>query len=154
MRIIGIDPGSFCGWSVIDNDVRIASGVWALKGGRHEGGGMRYLRVQLLFKKLVADYHPDAVAYEIVRRHGKNNNTDAAHIYGGIIGQIATICEQEEIPFAGIEVRTAKRIATGKGNANKEAMVKAAQAKWDPSIVSDDEADALWMAYSLYQELC
>ena len=150
MRIIGIDPGTFCGWAIIDNGTRIGSGVWNLKGGRHEGGGMRYLRARKLFESIADSHSIDAVAYEEVRRH---QGVDAAHIYGGIVGQITAVCEDRQIPFQAIPVGTAKRTATGKGNASKDMMIEAARDRWSCIIDDDNEADALWMAQTLHNEL-
>ena len=150
MRIIGIDPGTKCGWALIDNGNRVASGVWNLKGGRHEGGGMRYLRARKYFQTLLSMGNIDAVAYEEVRRH---QGVDAAHIYGGIVGQITAVCEDLQIPFKAIPVGTAKTTASGKGNASKTVMVSTANAKWNIEVEDDNEADALWMAQTLHDAL-
>lgn len=150
MRIVGIDPGTNCGWCVLSDNKVEASGVWDLKPRRHEGGGMRYLRVRKYFEHILDTSKVDAVAYEEVRRH---RGVDAAHIYGGIVGQITAVCEEREIPFKAIPVGTAKKRATGKGNASKDAMVEAANKEWQLNITKDDEADALWMAQTLADEL-
>ena len=150
MKVIGIDPGTLCGWSVVDDESLIASGVWNLKGGRHEGGGMRYLRMRILFTALVKEHTPNAVSYEIIRRHA---GTDAAHIYGGIISQIAVVCEERRIPFKGVAVGTIKATATGIGNASKAAMITAANEKWHTEITDDNEADACWVAKTLIEGL-
>jgi Holliday junction resolvasome RuvABC endonuclease subunit len=150
VKIIGIDPGTKCGWALLDNNKRIASGVWNLKGGRHEGGGMRYLRARRYFETLLDMGHVDAVAYEEIRRH---RGVDAAHIYGGIVGQITAICEDRKIPFKAIPVGTAKTTATGKGNASKDLMVSSANTKWNIEVEDDNEADALWMAQTLHDAL-
>jgi len=39
-----------------------------------------------------------------------------------------------------------KKFATGNGGAKKEAMIKAAEVKWGV-VLTDDEADAAWMAF-------
>lgn len=49
MRILGIDPGTSCGWAILDDGGRVASGVWDLSPKRFEGGGMRYIRFERLF---------------------------------------------------------------------------------------------------------
>jgi Holliday junction resolvasome RuvABC endonuclease subunit len=150
MKIVGIDPGTACGWAVVENGKRIASGVWELKTNRHEGGGMRYLRMRKYFERLLETIDIDAVAYEEVRRH---MGVDAAHIYGGIVGQITAICEEQKIPFQGIPVGTAKKTATNRGNASKGDMIKAANERWGLTLTDDNEADALWMALTLENEL-
>jgi Holliday junction resolvasome RuvABC endonuclease subunit len=50
--------------------------------------------------------------------------------------------ENRKIPYSGVPVGTIKKHATGKGNANKEAMIAAAVAMgYRPA--DDNEADAL-----------
>ncbi len=176
MRIIAIDPGTQCGYAWTDDGkVHVEqSGVWDLKPRRHEGGGMRYLRVKRSLEELIRgvipphwQHDPDkwekcndyscAVFYEEVRRH---RGVDAAHIYGGIIATIAAVCEEHEIPYQGIPVGTIKKRATGKGNANKEAMVNAAirefwvdESRGLGGSMTNDRADALWILQCGIDEL-
>ena len=141
--VLAIDPGTHCGWCVGQGSV-VASGVWNLKGGRHEGGGMRYVHLLYHLRNVCAvAYQPDIIVYEEVRGH---KGTDAAQIYGGIIATITAFCEEQHIPYEGIPVGTIKKYATGKGNASKQMMVEAAQARWpDANIIDDNEADARWL---------
>ena len=46
------------------------------------------------------------------------------------------------VPYEGVPVGTIKRVATGKGNANTDAMIAAAQARGF-SPADDNEADAI-----------
>ena len=149
--IIGIDPGTSCGWAVLDADGnRVASGAWDLRSRRHEGGGMRYVRCRRYLSELL-DAYPDAlVAYEEVRRHA---GMDAAHVYGGIISHVAAICEERGVPYQSIPVGTIKKLATGKGNAGKPAMVAAAVEQWGHKTETDDEADALGCAETLRESV-
>ena len=151
--ILFIDPGTHCGWGLLDaKGQRVASGVWDLKPRRHEGGGMRYLRVRRYVLELLTTYEDQitALGYEEVRRH---MSTDAAHVYGGIVGAVAMACEEYEVPYSAIPVGTIKKAATGKGNASKEEMVAAADSRWLIECASDDEADALWGAVALMEQL-
>jgi len=60
---------------------------------------------------------------------------------------MTALCEERETPYMGIPVGTVKKLATGKGNANKAAMVAAAARRWAlADAVDDNEADALWVA--------
>ena len=117
---IGIDPGTACGWAILGKDgQRKASGVWDLKPRRHEGAGMRFVRVRKYFMELLDLVEPYAfsrvvVGYEEVARH---RGVAAAHVYGGIIAVIQSVCEEQSVPYMGIPVGTVKRCATGKGNA-------------------------------------
>lgn len=82
------------------------------------------------------------IAYEEVRRH---MGTDAAHIYGALTGEIQKQGEVRGIPYYAIPVGTIKKFATGKGNADKEAMVAAALRRWG-AVLTHDEADARFIA--------
>ena len=63
-------------------------------------------------------------------------------MYGGFLAHLTAWCEKRAVPYQGIPVGTIKRAATGKGNANKEAMVAAMRARgYDPE--TDNDADAL-----------
>ena len=154
MIIIGIDPGTACGWAVYDTEhMTWTSGVWDLKSRRHEGGGMRFLRLRRYLRELLeANYDECAVIYEEVRRH---MGTDAAHVYGGITAVITEECEARGIPYLGVPVGTVKKLATGKGNAGKPAMIAAALERWPGFEPADDnEADARWIAVAGEVELC
>ena len=144
MVILGIDPGTRCGWSVRADDGTHSSGVWDLRGSRFDGGGMRYLRFERIFKECLDIAKPTKVAFEEVRRH---MGVDAAHVYGALIGIITKECEVRSIPYEGIPVSAPKTLATGKGNADKVAMLAAAIYKWPGWMPEDDnEADARWIA--------
>ena len=148
--ILGIDPGTACGWAVVDQGIRVC-GVWNLSPGRHEGGGMRYLRLERYLRELMDGRDIKMVAYEEVRRH---LGTDAAHIYGGIIGTVTGVCEHRGIPYKGIPVSTIKIRATGKKGADKAKVLAAARAKWPKLVIPDDNAaDALWIAECGLDEL-
>ncbi len=146
MILLAIDPGTHCGWALRDlaTGVYLGSGVWDLGARRHEGGGMRFLRLRSYLLEVLDGVTVGLVAYEEVRRH---LGTDAAHIYGGIVASITAECEARGIPYCGIPIATIKKAATGRGNADKAAMVAAAAARWpgwEPE--TDDEADARWIA--------
>jgi Holliday junction resolvasome RuvABC endonuclease subunit len=136
---LALDLGTTTGWALRTADGQIVSGTQSFKPGRFEGGGMRYLR----FRGWLAELHTSAsigVAYfEEVRRHA---GVDAAHAYGGFLATLTAWCEAQGIPYAGVPVATIKKHATGKGNADKAAMVAAMQALgYAPA--DDNEADAL-----------
>jgi len=124
----------------------MVSGVWNLKGGRFEGGGMRFLRLRNHLEAEFSDI--EVLVYEEVRSH---LGVDAAHIYGGIQAVITSYCEERSIPYEGIPVGTIKKHATGKGNAGKPAMLEAAKFKWpDYQFEDDNEVDARFIADYFY----
>jgi Holliday junction resolvasome RuvABC endonuclease subunit len=83
--------------------------------------------------------HIDAMYFEEVRRH---LGVDAAHAYGGFLGQLTAWCEQHAIPYEAIPVGTIKRHATGQGNASKQQVIDAMR-KLGHAPVDDNESDAL-----------
>lgn len=134
---LALDLGTNTGWA-LRRDGTTISGTASFKVGRYEGGGMRYLRFQRWLDELARD-GVDSIWFEEVRRHA---GTDAAHVYGGLLATLTAWCEHHGIPYSGVPVGTIKKHATGKGNANKDAMIAAAVARgFTP--VDDNEADAL-----------
>jgi Holliday junction resolvasome RuvABC endonuclease subunit len=101
---------------------------------------MRYLRFSRWPHELYTSTGDiSAVYFEEVRRHA---STDSAHVYGGLMATLTAWCESRNIPYQGVPVGTIKKHATGKGNADKAAMVAAMQALGHP-VTDDNEADAL-----------
>jgi Holliday junction resolvasome RuvABC endonuclease subunit len=138
--ILALDLGTATGWALRTADGRVTSGTQSFKPSRYEGGGMRFLRFRrwLTETKAAADGIAE-VYFEEVRRHA---GVDAAHAYGGFLATLTAWCEHHQIPYSGVPVGAIKKHATGKGNADKAAMVAAAQARgFTPA--DDNEADAL-----------
>ncbi len=141
--VLAIDPGTKCGWCVVDKG-QYVSGVWKLGAGRTQSPGMRYLRLKKLLQEVKELTDFNVVVFEEVKRH---RGTAAAHVYGGMTAIIMTFCDEHNIPYTSIPVGTIKRHATGKGNANKQKMIEAAMERWPKAKFEDDnEADARWIA--------
>jgi Holliday junction resolvasome RuvABC endonuclease subunit len=138
--LLTLDLGTQTGWALRGRDGVITSGTVSFKPQRFEGGGMRYLRFKRWLDELaLVAGEPQAVYFEEVRRHA---GVDASHVYGGLLGQLTAWCEQRAIPYQGVPVGTLKKHATGRGNADKAAMIAAMQARgFHPA--DDNEADAL-----------
>jgi Holliday junction resolvasome RuvABC endonuclease subunit len=139
MIIGAIDLGTKFGWAKATN-VKVTSGSVDLKPTRFKGGGYRYLE----FRKFLNDKMRDCsvIYFEEVRAH-KHKAVDAAHVYGGFLGTLSLWCEEHGIPYVGFPVGTIKKEATGKGNAKKEDMIRAAEEEFGIYPETDDEADAL-----------
>ena len=140
MTILALDLGTQTGWALTSRDGSITSGSQSFKPQRFEGGGMRFLR----FKRWLTDIKQcndgiDQVVFEEVRRHV---GVDAAHAYGGFMGQLTAWCEHHQIPYQGVPVGTIKKHATGKGNAGKDDVIASVTARGH-APVDDNEADAL-----------
>ena len=138
--ILALDLGSTTGWAVRNDRCRILHGTAEFRPTRFEGGGMRYLRFgKWLDQTLEITGGIDAVYFEEVRRH---IGTDAAHTYGGFLAALTSWCEAKGIAYQGVPVGTIKRFATGKGNADKQAIIAAVRERgFEPA--DDNEADAI-----------
>jgi len=139
VNVLALDLGTQTGWAISANG-HITSGTERFANDRHSGGGMRYLKFKWWLSKahsLSGEFN--AVFYEEVRAHA---GTDAAHTYGGFLATLQAWCEHHNLPYEGVPVGTIKKHITGKGNANKQAVIKAVQQKLDPNITDDNEADA------------
>ncbi len=84
-----------------------------------------------------------AVYFEEVRRH---LGTDAAHCYGGFLAVLSAWCEENNIPYQGVNVKTIKRFIAGNGNASKSEVIEAVKEKG--GLPKDDnESDALALMF-------
>ena len=138
--ILALDLGTSTGWAIRGHDGLITSGTVSLRTGRFDGGGMRYLRFTNWLTEIDRLSGPiAAIHFEEVRRHV---GTDAAHVFGGLLATLTSWAELRGIPYGGAPVGTVKKHATGKGNADKAAMIAAARARGF-SPADDNEADAI-----------
>ena len=137
--VLSLDLGSNTGFVLTKDNQQNIVGTWEFKNSRHEGGGSRYLRFRQKLNETHTIMPIGRVFYEEVRRHA---GTDAAHVYGGLLGILTAFCEEHSIPYEGIPVGTIKKHWTGKGNASKEMMIEVAESKGF-EVDNDNEADAL-----------
>jgi len=142
--ILALDLGTTTGWAMRAPSGLVTSGRQSFKPGRYDGGGMRYLRFSRWMDE-IGEGGLSGIWFEEVRRHA---GTDAAHVYGGLMATLTSWAELRGIPYAGVPVGTIKKHATGKGNANKQAMIAAAVARgFAPA--DDNEADALALLHAV-----
>ena len=138
--VLALDLGTTTGWALRGCDGMITSGTASFRPGRFDGGGMRYLRFTNWLGELDRLTGPiAAIWFEEVRRHA---GTDAAHVYGGLMATLTAWAELRGVPYEGVPVGTIKKHATGRGNADKQAMIAAARARGF-SPADDNEADAI-----------
>ncbi|MBX6746550.1 MAG: hypothetical protein IRY87_31330 [Acetobacteraceae bacterium] len=138
--VLALDLGTTTGWALRGRDGGITSGTMTFRPSRFEGGGMRYLRFRGWLTE-VADLSGGLarIAFEEVRRHV---STDSSHVYAGFLATLTAWCEQAGIAYEGVPVGTIKRFATGRGNADKAAIIAAIRARgFAPA--DDNEADAI-----------
>ena len=138
--ILALDLGTTTGWALSPLGGFITSGTVSFRPSRYDGGGMRYLRFRNWLNQLVQGGNAiQAVYFEEARRHV---GTDAAHIYGGFMACLSAWCEEHAVAYQGVPVGTIKRFVTGKGNADKIAVIAALHERGF-SPTDDNEADAI-----------
>jgi Holliday junction resolvasome RuvABC endonuclease subunit len=135
--LLALDLGTTTGFCV-GNAAASSSGTANFKPGRFEGGGMRFVKFRGWLNEMSGAYPIDQVAFEEVRRHAA---TDAAHVYGGLMATLTAWCEERSIPYEAVPVGTIKKHWTGKGNADKAAMIAESERR-GLSPADDNEADA------------
>ena len=136
-RILALDVATHCGWA-IDRNIY---GVWDLTPKRDESIGMRLIRLRSKLNQILESEKINLVVFE--RPGGFHKG--AMIVQSELQGQIKVVCEDLKIPYRAYSSQEIKKFATGKGNAGKQVMIKAAREKLGYSGTSDDEADALWL---------
>lgn len=145
--VLGLDPGSKCGFSVFKGKRRLTSGVWFLE----EYGTKRpekYAGLRDAISDIIEEYGVDLVAYEDVPpmvHRGKH----ACRLYNGLVAVIEWVAMDYDVPVKPLAISTVKKCLTGNGRAKKAEMIKFAKKKWKSAkMVTDDEADALGVGFT------
>lgn len=154
MRILAIDPGTRCGWahrlSAPGLPVVWTSGVWDLAPPRGASPGTRYLYLRARLNEIRDGIGVDLVVVEQAHHRG-----GAATEYAvGVTTHVQSWCAEHGIEHTKLHGSKAKRLATGKGNAKKDAVLAAAIARWPGyAFATDDEADARFIAEAAAKEI-
>lgn len=139
MNILALDPATHCGFAHSCG----ASGTWDLSIRRDESAGMRIVRLAGKLNE-IRKLGIELLVFESARNAGPKMQ-GALVVQAELQGLIKYWCEQNKVQYRGYSPSEIKKHATGKGNANKDAMLAAAKAKW-PSFTGDDnEADAKFL---------
>jgi len=140
MNILALDLGTNCGWALHTRGGAISGGTvrHILRRGEQPGQKWISFRTQLIeHKRAAGEIH--VIYYEDVKRHV---GVLAAHAYGGFLANLEMWCAVNNVRMVPVGVGVIKRHWTGKGNADKAAMVAEARARgFSPK--DDNEADAL-----------
>jgi hypothetical protein len=141
LNILALDLGTTTGWARCSRDGTVHSGSEKFAPRRLEAAGQRWLKFRsfLADQRAAAGGEIHAVYFEDVKRHA---GTTAAHVYGGFLAMLEAWCAANNVRMVGLGVGTVKVHWTGKGNADKDAMVAAAKVRGH-APVDDNHADAL-----------
>jgi len=152
-HVMGLDLGTSTGWAVLDRDGgRVDSGRWRLDMLTKHGWAGRLEELERLLVAKIIRHRPARVGVERIRFSVRG--VDQPIAYGRLLGVIERVCHRMDVELIEVSPGTVKLEATGKGNAQKEDMVAAANERWGLDLMAskskaksdDDEADALWVA--------
>lgn len=135
-NILALDVATHCGWAT-----KTASGVWDFTVKRDESSGMRLIRFKAKLIEIIKLEQINLVTFERTAGFHKS----ALIIQAEIHGCLKTYLEECSIEYRAFSAGEIKKHATGKGNAGKPLMIKAAQDKLGYLGNDDNEADALWI---------
>lgn len=139
-NMLSLDLGTHCGWAVAKRDGAMEYGTESF---HRLSGGAKWAEFRAWLSSTIRSRGIDVVYFEDVKAHGPGQVL-AAHAYGGFLAMAQMVCHQHNVRMVGVGVSTVKKAFTGKGNANKEAMIATAQAKgFRVGKAEHDTADAL-----------
>lgn len=152
MVVLALDLATKCGWAMgLTEQPKPTYGTAVFENKKFDGAGMRFVKFQSWLTGMLMQFDVDIVVFEGVRSH-LANATDAQHLYGGWLAMLMTVCESQGVPYTAKGVTEIKKFWTGKGNADKKAMMETAFNKGlNPS--DDNQADAIALWYMLREEL-
>ena len=146
MTLLALDLGTHTGWALRRPSGAIESGTQVFAPMAFEGEGRRFLRFRswLHDTKRLCDTRGEPLT--IIRYERVNGarwrNAAAAAVCLGLRAHLEAWAEHHEIEYDGVSTGDLKRSATGKGNADKPAIIAAVRARGF-SPADHNEADAL-----------
>jgi len=162
-RHIAFDLGTHLGVAVYDarrcglfDCVDVSSLNLSPRDG--DGAGMRPLRFERFLCQLLDEGPVTWVAYERVHAH---LGTQAAHVYGQLMGALTTQCEKAGVLYRAVPVAMGKFAATGNGGATKDMVHLAVHGHFrgvsrrirSNARIGEDEADALGVLMAALMDL-
>lgn len=147
MNILAIDIGTKTGWAKFEQGGKIAGGTQHFKPKKSECQAIRWIRFKEWMQTALEGVQ--VVYFEDVKAHA---GVLASHAYGGYLAILEMLCATRNIQCHPVGVGVIKKHWTGKGNADKEAMVNEARCRGF-SPIDDNHADALAiLSYAVKQE--
>ena len=150
LNVLALDLGTTTGWAVAPRNAPMRSGSFRLDPAKLGGNGRRWIAFREWLTATAREVGGvQAVYVEDVRRHVSNLS---ARVYCGYLAMLEAWCAANNVRMELVGVGTIKKAFTGKGNADKDAMVIEARRRgMNPGC--DNEADAMAiLAYGVAQE--
>ncbi len=139
VNILALDLGTKLGWAMLPRGGQITHGTESFAPRKSWSPGQRWQRFRTFLHEVVSRHNIHVIAYEDVKRHA---GTDAAHAYGAFQALTELVADSHRVRLVPVGVGTIKKHWTGKGNADKDAMLAQARTRgFRPE--TDNDADAL-----------
>jgi len=149
LPVLALDLATKSGWALRDRTGAMESGVQEFLLKRGESKGMRFLRFRKWLREMLtfgeignsfSIEEPGLICYEQAHHRGGY----ATSLAVGLVTEVLAEAARVEVEHMPVHTGTLKRWATGKGNTNKEGMMKrAAELYPKVDIIDDNHADAL-----------
>ncbi|KDD89734.1 hypothetical protein L519_2165 [Bordetella bronchiseptica MBORD678] len=141
VSILALDLGTKLGWAMMPRGGQITHGTESFAPRKSWSPGQRWQRFRAWLSRTIAENNVGLVVFEDVKRHAPGAVL-AAHAYGGFRAMLEMVVDQHNVRVVPVGVGTIKKHWTGKGNADKAAMLAQAKARgFRPE--TDNDADAL-----------
>lgn len=145
-RILALDLATKTGWAHSCGQ----SGVQDFSPRRGDSPGMRWLNFIGWLGRLLENAPADMIVYEQAHHRGGA----PTHVAHSLIGATEQVAADRKIEITNRHTATIKKHATGKGNADKVAMLDAARKRWpDVEFADDNQSDAVWLLDLVQSEL-
>jgi Holliday junction resolvasome RuvABC endonuclease subunit len=131
MEVLALDQATKCGWCT-----STSSGTWNFTS---KNNGVKLAKFKAKLIEITRKYGIEVIVYERVAGRFKNSIIHSAKM----VGVIELFCEENGLKCEQYSASQIKKSATGKGNAKKPDMIKAAKEKYGRSVIDDNEADAI-----------
>ena len=151
MKILALDMASVTGYCIIENAKLLVSGAEDFTKKRGESNGILFLKFAKFLETLSMSYgYPDVVSYE--RAHFRGGA--ATEICVGLQTHAQSFAAKYNIEITSYHTSIIKKAIVGNGRASKDDVIAAIKERYNLKSVKDDnEADAIAIATSAWQEL-
>lgn len=142
--ILGLDLSlNSTGWAVLGSDGSASSGT--IRPPKTGEIGDRLCHIDGALLTYLECYRPTDVAIEHPVGRYADSTIKIAMVHGIVHRRLAWWNATNPHTVHDIEPTTLKKLATGRGNADKDDVRGAARARLGYTGESDDEADAMWL---------
>lgn len=148
--ILALDCATKTGWALIKGGSVHESGTMDFSKKRGESNGIMFIRFRRWLSDMLKDAKPDMVVYEQTGHSFKN--ASAMEIAFNLSGRAQEIADEHFIPYTTYTPTALKKFATGRGNADKKAMIEACYDRIGEEVSDDNEADAILLGLMAWEE--